>query len=239
MPTTSALREIWNLRDVELFSGLEPREIEEVMRVMPTFHFRRGQHIFLAGEVADSLYVLQEGSVKVSYITLNGDEKVLNIFRAGDVFGELFLGKYRHRIGEAQALSAVTVGRLCEESFLDLVQRYPRIALNFMRHFADYQRETLARMHALMRMEARYRLLGTLMSVARRYCCTESTWFELPTSLTQEDLANMASLNRSTVSTLINEFRREGVLGGNGRKLTVNQAAVAAILDEAGFEVLV
>ena len=231
--------EIWNLRDVELFSSLEPHEIEEIMRVMPSYEYQRGQYVFYAGDVADSLFVLHSGTVKVSYITLNGDEKVLNIFKPGDVFGELFLGKYRHRIGEAQALEHVVVGRLCEETFLDLVARFPRIALNFMRHLADFQRETLARMHALMRMEARYRLLGTLLSVARRYCCTDGSWFELPASLTQEDIANMAGLNRSTVSTLINELRRENILGGSGRSLAVNRAAVETILEEAGFDVLV
>ena len=93
-------------------------------------------------------------------------------------------------------------------------------------------------MHALMRADARYRLLGTLLSVARRFCCTDGDWFELPSSLTQEDIANMAGLNRSTVSSLINELRREGILGGTGRSLTVNRIAVEDLLEEAGLEVL-
>ncbi len=232
-------REIWNVRNVELFSELTVEEMEQVLEVMPTYSYRAGEYVFHSGEQAHSLFVLQVGTVKVSYITLNGDEKVLNIFQPGDVFGELFLGKYRHRVGEAQALEDVVVGQMCEENFLDLIQRFPRIALNFIRHLADEQRETLARMHALMRMEARYRLLGTLLSVARRYCCTDGEWFDLPGSLTQEDIANMAGLNRSTVSSLINQMRREKLLGGSGRTLTVNLPAVEMVLEAAGLEVLV
>ncbi len=231
-------QEIWNLRDARLFDQLTPEEMEQVLEVMPAYSYRAGEYVFYAGEVADSLFVLQVGTVKVSYINLNGDEKILNIFRPGDVFGELFLGQYRHRIGEAQALEDVVVGRLCEETFLDLIQRLPRVALNFIRHLADEQRQTLARMHALMRAEARYRLLGTLLSIARRYCCTDGDWFDLPPSLTQEDVANMAGLNRSTVSTLINDLRREGVLGGRGRTISVNYAAMQQILEDAGLEVL-
>jgi CRP-like cAMP-binding protein len=232
-------REIWNLRNVNLFVDLTPAEMQQVIDVMPVYRYRAGERLFLAGEQARSLFVLQMGTVKVSYITLNGDEKVLNIFQPGDVFGELFLGKYRHRIGEAQALEEVVVGKLCEDTFLELIQRLPRVALNFIRHLADQQRETLARMHAIMRMEARYRLLGTLLSMARRYCCTEGDWFELPYSVTQIDIANMAGLNRSTVSSLINTFRRDGLLGGSGRTLTVNMAAIESVLEDAGLEVLV
>jgi len=230
--------EIWNLRDAKLFQGLSSDELEQMLELMPTYSYRQGEFIFYAGDIADSLFVLQTGTVKVAYITLNGDEKILNIFRSGDVFGELFLGKYRHRIGEAQALEDVVVCKLCEEDFLNLIQRFPRVALNFIRHLADEQRETLARMHALMRADARYRLLGTLLSVARRYCCDDGDWFNLPASLTQEDIANMAGLNRSTVSSLINELRREGVLGGSGRSLAVNRAAIQQILEDAGLEVL-
>ncbi len=132
----------------------------------------------------------------------------------------------------------MVVGRLCEETFLDLIQKLPRVALNFIRHLADEQRQTLARMHALMRAEARYRLLGTLLSITRRFCCTDGDWLDLPMSLTQEDIANMAGLNRSTVSTLINDLRREKVLGGQGRVLSVNHVAIERILEDAGLEVL-
>jgi CRP-like cAMP-binding protein len=93
-------------------------------------------------------------------------------------------------------------------------------------------------MHALMSMDARHRLLGVLLGLARRYCCEDSPWFTLHESLTQEDIANMAGLNRSTVSLLINELRREGILGGTGRSLTVNRIAVEERLKEAGTEIL-
>lgn len=232
------MEELWNVRGVNLFRGLTEDEMEEVLRLMPPRSYRKGEYIFFAGDVADALFLLHLGTVKVSYITLNGDEKILNIFRPGDIFGELFLGKYRHRVGEAQALDDVIVCRMDEETFLSLIRRFPQIALNFIRHLVDSQRETLARTHALMRADAKYRLLGILLSIARRYCCTEGDWFDLPASLTQEDIANMAGLNRSTVSSLINELRRDGVLGGTGRALRVNRTAIEELLDEAGLEVL-
>ena len=73
---TKPTSEIWNLRNVELFNELTPSEMEQVLEVMPTYSYRAGEYVFLAGQQADSLFVLQVGTVKVSYITLNGDEKV-------------------------------------------------------------------------------------------------------------------------------------------------------------------
>jgi CRP/FNR family transcriptional regulator len=232
------MEEIWNLRSVHLFRGLSPVQMDEIIKMMPVNSYRKGEFVFLAGEAADKLYVLQVGTVKISYVDLNGDEKVLNIFQAGDIFGDLFLGHYRHRIGQCQALEDVIVCPLREVDFLNVTQRFPQVALNFIRHQADEHRETVARMHALLSMDAKHRLLGTLLSLARRFCCDKADWFTLPESLTQEDIANMTGLNRSTVSLLINDLRRQGILGGTGRSLSVNKRAVEEILEQSGSEIL-
>lgn len=232
------MEEIWNLRDVHLFQGLTPTQRDEILKTMPVTSYHKNEFVFMAGDTADCLYVVQVGTVKVSYVDLNGEEKILNVFQSGDIFGNLFLGKYRHRIGNAQALSDSILCRLTELDFINLVQRFPRIALNFIQHQADEHRETVARMHALMSMDAKHRLLGTLLSLARRYCCEQADWFTLPESLTQEDIANMTGLNRSTVSLIINKLRRESILGGTGRSLTVNRKAVEKILKDSGSEIL-
>lgn len=231
---------VWKLQDADLFRDLSPTEISEAVHMMPVVTYRTGEIVFHTGDRADSLYLLQTGLVKVSYISLNGDEKILSIFQPGDIFGELFLGKYEHRIGEALALDDVVACRLTKAHFFMLVQRFPQISLNFIGHLADGYRETLARMHALMRMEAKYRLLGTLLNLARRYCCSDDMgWFTLHQSITQEDVANMAALNRTTVNLLVNEFRRQGVLGGSGRTLTVHRPSLERMLEEAGLEILI
>jgi CRP/FNR family transcriptional regulator len=232
------MEEIWNLRNVHLFQGLTPAQMDEVLKTMPVASYRKNEFVFMAGDVADCLYVVQVGMVKVSYVDLNGEEKILNIFQSGDIFGNLFLGKYRQRIGNAQSLADVIVCRVTEVDFVNLIQRFPLIALNFIRHQADEHRETVARMHALMSMDAKHRLLGTFLSLARRYCCDQSEWFSLPESLTQEDIANMTGLNRSTVSLIINELRREKILGGTGRSLIVNRKAIEKILNDSGSEIL-
>lgn len=228
----------WSLRHTNLFEGLDDEQMARIAAMTPVVSYRRHEYVFQTGDAADSLYILQVGTVKLSYINLNGDEKVLSILQSGDIFGDLFLGKFRSRIGFAQAMDDVVVCRLSEADFLQLIQQFPRVALNFIRHQANEHRQTMARMQALMGMNARDRLLGIFLNLARRYCCEDEDWFTLHQSLTQEDLANMTGLNRTTVSSLINEFRREGILGGTGRTITVNRRAVLESLEQVGSELL-
>lgn len=228
----------WSLCNINLFEGLDDEQTTQILQSMPVESYRQQEFLFHAGDEADCIFILQVGSVKLSYINLNGNEKVLSILQPGDIFGDLFLGKFRSRIGFAQAMDDVVVCRLLEDNFLPLIQQFPRMALNFIRHQANEHRLTMARMQALMGMNARERLLGMFLNLARRYCHEEEAWFTLHETLTQEDLANMTGLNRTTVSSLINEFRRDGILGGSGRVITVNRQAVLETLEQTGSELL-
>jgi len=226
------------LQNSQLFYGIHPNELSSILKNIPLTSHKKNHFIFMTGEVAECIFVIKSGTVKVSYVDMNGQEKILNIFQTGDVFGNLFLGKYRFRIGYAQAINKVQVYRLGEQDFIQLIEQYPKIATNYIRYQADEHRETIARMHALMSMDAKHRVLGILLSLVRRYCCDYGDSYLLPASLTQADLANMTGLNRSTVSLIINELRRDGILGGSGRSLSVNKSALEEVLADIGSEIL-
>ena len=219
-----------------LFEGLSTDELNTVTPYLQPADYQQNEHLFNIQEPASSLYLLQSGIVKVSYINLNGTEKILSIYQSGDIFGALFMGKYRFRIGQAVAIEDSRVYKLNEKIFNTMVEHCPQIGLNFIRHLVDEQRASLARIHALQHTDSRSRLLGTLLTLSRQLCCTEANTFTLPINITQEDLANLSGLNRSTVSSTINQFRRRGFFGGEGRSLTVNLAKVKQYLNQKGFE---
>ncbi|MCI0711111.1 MAG: cyclic nucleotide-binding domain-containing protein [Chloroflexi bacterium] len=91
----------------------------------PVLIFYPGEHLFRDGDLGDYLFLVREGTVKISYFTKDGQEHGLNIFSDGNVFGELFLSQRRHRIGYAKALDRVIACRLTEEDFLALIQQFP------------------------------------------------------------------------------------------------------------------
>ncbi|MDQ7024927.1 MAG: Crp/Fnr family transcriptional regulator [Anaerolineae bacterium] len=221
-----------------LFDGLPYSEVNQLLYTLRSRTIVQGQYIFNTGQEATCLYLLQDGLVKVSYTTPDGEARILKICESGDIFGELFLGAYRLRIGQAQAMTDCTLYGLGEEDLKFIMQRYPQISLNFMRHLVDSQRHTLARMHVLQRADAKSRLLGTLLHLSRTMCCQGGSYFTLNPSISQQDIADMTGLNRSTVSSLINRLREEGILGGTGRYLTIDVELIADALWDEGFELL-
>lgn len=231
-------RTVQTLLNAPLFNGLSDSERLEAARYIVLTRYEQHQYLFHTGDPADCIYILRAGMVKVTYGNPRGDETIVSIFQQWDVFGELFLGQYRFRVGSAVALNEAIVGKITESNFWTMLERLPKVSQNFIKHLADAQRRSLARTHALMHLDARSRLLGTLLNLARHFCCLDEDWLTLPDGITQADIASMACLNRSTVSLLINDLRRQGILGGQGRSLTINHRAVVECLEAAGLEIL-
>ncbi|MDX2141220.1 MAG: Crp/Fnr family transcriptional regulator [Chloroflexota bacterium] len=221
-----------------LFSGLTPDEMNLIQRALRVTHISRGAFVFRAGEQALMIYLVYEGVIKKTYSNARGDEQVLGIFQPGDMFGHLFLGKYPKRIATAIAVTDAIIAGLVKSDLERLIRDIPQLGLNLIQQFSDEQREIWARLHAMRQANAHYRLLGTLLTLARRVPGSGDGWAHLPTGITQADIASLAGLNRTTASLLINDLRREAVLGGSGRVLTVHRARVEHLLEEAGLEIL-
>ncbi len=226
---------IWYLRDLHLFKGLTARELDELKPLVDRRDYRRGDVIFQMGESTDRLYFLGRGTVSISVTSPEGEEHILEIFKPGDTFGELFLGQDMRRLGSAQALTDVEVWTMTEEAFRNFMRTRPDLCLNFIRQLVYRQRRGLARMEALMHVASGPRLLAILLDLSERCAQLVDDRYTLPGKLTQESLAHMTGLHRSTVSNLVSDYRRKRILGGQRGRLVLYLSRTRAALKKAGL----
>jgi len=103
-------------------------------------------------------------------------------------------------------------------------------------YLIEDQRRTLVRLEAVMHMGAGPRLLTFLLDLAERCGNQRGGYLTLaPGRFTQGELAQMVGLNRTTVTVLINEYRRKGVLGGRRNILLIHPARARAFLRKTGL----
>src|SRR5262249_60815601 len=93
---------VWNLRNLCLFETLTARQLRKLKPLLEVRHCRRGEYLFHMGDSADRLYFVEKGTVKVSVFSPDGEEHMLDIFKPGDTFGELFVDEDRRRRASAQ-----------------------------------------------------------------------------------------------------------------------------------------
>lgn len=76
------------LEKVPFFAGLEPTDLNKLVHAMSPLAFEKGEHLVRKGDVGDLLFVIQEGEVKVTDITVGSTDYEDQEIGAGGYFGE-------------------------------------------------------------------------------------------------------------------------------------------------------
>lgn len=86
-------------------------------------------------------------------------------------------------------------------------------------------REARSRTAAQLALRVHQRLAALLLDLARRLGVETDDGLEIPHWLTHQELADLVGANRSTITTILNDWFYEGVLADHGRKLTLADAS--------------
>ena len=77
------------LKAVPYFEGAAPARLRALAAQARRFRVSPDETIFLEGEPAAGMWVIEQGSVKIFKINLDGDEHILHLLGAGNTFNEI------------------------------------------------------------------------------------------------------------------------------------------------------
>ena len=92
--------------------------------------------LFVEGETGQNLYIIQEGSVKITKIA-NNNEVVLAILKKGDVVGEMAMLEDKPRAATAEINENCTLLSVNQSNFSNLVKEQPDMVIRLIALLAD------------------------------------------------------------------------------------------------------
>ena len=148
-----------------LFEGLEPDLLKQIRKQVDVLEFKSGEVVFHEGDPGDSLYLVGEGSVKISKEDRGGREQVLDYIKPGNFFGEMALLEGKPRSAMATAAEPTLLGAVKEETFQHLLELAPsRLHMNFLRSISERLRSVNSRFINEVMLKERLSLVGSMAS---------------------------------------------------------------------------
>ncbi len=180
---------IWHLRQAPLLKGFSLPDLTAIARICSDRIYSKGEVIFSEEDVADSICILNRGCVRISVVNAaSGREKIIALFKTGDIFGENILGNPRKRSVQATAHDECWVSVLSRDHFLRLLSLKPGLALNMIEILTHQLTEAREDIGALSFLDTRTGLprcsssSPTVMASARlRINAWSSSRFPFPT----------------------------------------------------------
>lgn len=185
--------------------------------------------IYATGDEDDALYLIESGQVKLMMSSASGQECLLAIYTAGDVFGESCLQGTGKRNETASAMQAVVVRRVSRREFLAEVYRSGAYD-SLVRHLAARLAERQAAIFDLVTMDAERRLAKVLLAFAEKLGTADGPYLEMQERISHEDLSQIVGTTRPRITKFMQGFRKAGLIQGK-RDLVVNRDRVREFLE--------
>jgi CRP/FNR family cyclic AMP-dependent transcriptional regulator len=194
-----------------------------------TEDYRKDQEVFSQGDVADLVFFLQSGSVKIVVTSEQGKEAVIGITQEGQFFGEECLLHQRLRSAAAITLTDCRITAITKEAMLSELREEPK----FSRFFVDHLLSRNSRIQEDVvdqLFNSSEKRLARLLLILANYG-KEGSPPIVPIILSQETLAEMIGTTRSRVSFFMNKFRNLGFIDYNG-KIHIHQSLLESVLHD-------
>jgi CRP-like cAMP-binding protein len=192
--------------------------------------YSSGESIFSQGDLANSVFYIQNGKVKLSVVSLNGKEAVIAHLPVASFFGESSLAGETHRVASASALESSTIVRIDKTAMQDLLHREPRFAEQFLAHLLSRNNRMQADLVDHLFNSSEKRLARLLMLMANFGQATKP--IPVIEKISQETLAEMIGTTRSRVSFFLNRFRELGYIDYSSAGMLINSSLVNVVLHD-------
>jgi CRP/FNR family transcriptional regulator, carbon monoxide oxidation system transcription regulator len=190
--------------------------------------FARGEFISRPGGRADAVFLLQAGRARI-FLAGQGKELTLAFLEPGDIFST-------HSRAWVEAVTDCAVQVADTRSFQARLLAEPQLTPVAIRVFARLLSGSIDIIENLAFRDVATRLANFLLGLARKADPALPTGLRVPMQLCAEDIAHLLGTTRQTVSSLIAQLVRDGVLARDGRRALLLRDP-AALRQRAGEEV--
>lgn len=186
--------------------------IEPLLELGEQFHVVPRDTIYRQGDPSATLFFVESGTVKLSYMDPTGKRISLAPRGPGDMFGELSLIGERQRNHLAEALENGVIIQIHREHFLSFVRNRPELLLQLLEVMGQRIRELEGLVQDLAFRDIESRLSRQLLFLSSEYGVKTRNGILIGFRLTHRDLAEMIGSARENTTMALNRLARQGLL---------------------------
>lgn len=197
--------------------------------------YRKGELIYGRNQPSTNIYLVIEGKVKVSRLTGDGQEVVVDIYRTDDFFGEAAFLRLGHTSEEARAFEKTKLMAWTASEIESLATKQPRLAVALMQVLVQRNLDLTQRIESFSMDDISRRVARTLVRLSDRMGAREGDGSVRMLPLTHELLSQYVGTSREVITLHMNRFRRQGYLRYSRKGMVLHREAFQDWLSRNSF----
>ena len=209
------------IQTVPLFSDLSKTSLKKITEKMVSRSYDKEKMILIEESAGETFFIISNGTVKITRMSDDGREVILAILGEGDFFGEMALLDGEGRSANVVALEDAEVLTLQRGDFLEILERFPKIAIHLLKELTTRIRHSDQQIESLSLSGAEQRIALVLIRLAEEMGKIKEGTVTIDSIPYQQDIANMAGTSRETVSRVYRMLEDKQYISRAGKTLKI------------------
>ncbi|MBB6023050.1 CRP/FNR family transcriptional regulator [Paenibacillus sp. JGP012] len=204
---------------VSLFQHLDPADAALLTSLLHTRKYHKGDYVVQEGERSDTLFVIHQGSVKLSKYNENGKEHIIRFLFSGDFFGQSSLLHQTPHQSNAEVLETSTICSIRKQDFDQLLEHDSKLAYHFLLAITSLLSETDEWNSSISAMTTEQKIAKLLLDFHTR----NHAKHEIRLPVFKKDMALLLGITPETLSRKLNIMQHQQLLQVNGNEIRILQ----------------
>ena len=193
-----------------LLGKLSGDEIDTLLHFARVERYPAGEEIYAKGSPGQSMMAVLRGTAKMTSVSSEGKEIVLNIMQPGEIFGEIALLDGGERSADAVAMTDCEILVIHRRDFMPILEKRADICLILLRILCQRLRQTSEQVEDVL-----FRHLESRVAKALLHLADSATLHGVPSSpvelhVSQRELGSFSGGSRESVNKILQSWHKAG-----------------------------
>jgi CRP/FNR family transcriptional regulator len=204
-----------------LFKNLSDDELKELDPYLVRESVKKKNEIFTEGDQPEWFYIVSKGKVKITKLSQEGKEIILELISPTDIFGGVAVLRNFPYPANAVAMEDSEILKISRKNLMRLVDRFPNLMYCIALQLGDRMKSSYDSLKniALERVEAR--IAALLLKLANKVGEETKEGILIDMRLTKQDVADMVGTTVETSIRTFSKFKKQGLLADSDGKIII------------------
>ncbi len=210
------------LKKIPIFSSLTDDELKEIEPYLLKEGFKRKEEIFSEGDSPEWFYILIEGKVKITKMSYDGKEIILELISPPDFFGGLAVLRGFPYPANAVAMEDSEVIKISRKDFLNIIDRFPDVMYEITSNLGERIKEFHETLKSIALERVESRIASLLLKLSDKIGEERDKKTVINMRLTKQDIAEMVGTTVETAIRVMSKLKKSGYIDDEEGKITIN-----------------
>jgi CRP-like cAMP-binding protein len=207
------------IRQLNSLKHLTKEELVSMTNCKTSRVVKKGEAIFEEGERLKGIFCIKDGVCKVSKMSENGRNQIINLVTRGDLIGERSLISDEASNLRAVALEDMEVCFIPKEEIIKDLEKNPNFTMSILKDMAQTLKQADNIIVDMAQKTVKQRLAETLLNLHAKFGTNNENTINV--HLSREDIANIIGTATESAIRLLSDLKKKKIIEFKGKDISI------------------